>query len=146
MRTTKSASRMKVFLSYAAKDKDLAQTIGAQLSEAGFRVRDPDRDRLPAADSSAEPESEIRSADAVVVFVSPEAMTSQWVSREIEYSLGAKHLSGRLIPVVVRPTKEAPWIFSALNPVRHKRVSQTGREIIGLLSQPAHVPQVKRLA
>ena len=83
---------------------------------------------------------------AVVVFISPEAVESRSVSREIEYALGAKHLRGRLIPVVLRPTKDAPWILQSLQPVRYEGPSKTSQQIVEILSQPADVPQAKRRA
>ncbi len=56
----------------------------------------------------------MKSAEAMVVLLSPEAIESRWVSHEIEYALGAKRLQDRLIPVLVRPTKKIPWILREL--------------------------------
>jgi hypothetical protein len=58
------------------------------------------------------------------------------VSHEIEYALGAKHLRGRLIPVMIRPTKGAPWILDSLQQVRYQNPGKTGRQIVKLLVRP----------
>ena len=82
----------KVFFSYAKSDREPARKIAHQLREAGFQVWDPDEEILPGADWSSELKMALDSAGAVVVFISPDAIASRWVSHEIEYALGAKHL------------------------------------------------------
>jgi TIR domain len=133
----------KVFLSYARSDRDPAQKIGRELRQAGFEVWDPDTEILPGADWTAELKTALDSAGAVVVLISPEAIASRSVSYEIEYALGAKHLRRRLIPVTIRPTKNAPWILSSLESVEYQGPSKTGRQIIDLLSQPQDASEAK---
>jgi TIR domain len=125
----------RVFLSYASSDRDLVQKIGQELSEAGLEVWDPDQELLPGA--------ALDSASALVVFISPDAMASRWVSYEIEYALGAKHLRGRLIPVTIRRTKDAPWILDSLQSVQYKSPAKTGRQIVELLGQSHDAPEAK---
>lgn len=140
------SKKSKIFLSYARSDQEPVQQIGTLLREAGLDVWDPEHEILPGSDWTRELKSALDSSEAVVVFISPEAMESRSVSHEIEYALGAKHLSGRLIPVVLRPTKAAPWILNSLQPIRYENPAKTGREIVDLLSQPSHGPQAKRRA
>jgi hypothetical protein len=136
----------RVFLSYARSDRDLVKKIGHELSEAGLEVWDPDHDILPGSDWTGELKAALDSASALVVFISPEAMASRSVSHEIEYALGAKHLRGRLIPVTIRPTKDAPWILDSLQSVQYKSPGKTGRQIIELLAQAPHAPDAKSRA
>jgi hypothetical protein len=133
----------RVFLSYARSDRDLVQKIGQELSEAGLEVWDPDQNILPGANWSAELKAALDSASAFVLFISPEAMASRSVSYEIEYALGAKHLRGRLIPVTIRPTKDAPWILDSLKSVQYKDPGKTGRQIVELLGQSLDAPEAK---
>jgi TIR domain len=126
-----------VFLSYATSDRDAAQKIAEELRASGFRVWDPEREILPGADWNMELKRALDNSEAFVVFVSPEAMESRYLSYEIAYALGEKRFRGRLIPVVIRPTKSAPWILDALQPVRYESPSKTGRQIADLLNQPA---------
>jgi hypothetical protein len=132
-----------VFLSYARSDRDLVKKIRHELSEAGWEVWDPDQDILPGANWTVELKAALDSASALVVFISPEAMASRSVSHEIEYALGAKHLRGRLIPVTIRPTKDAPWILDSLQSVQYQSPGKTGRQIIELLAQAPNAPEAK---
>jgi hypothetical protein len=135
-----------VFLSYASSDRDVVQKIGQELSEAGLEVWDPDQNILPGANWTAELQAALDSAGALVVFISPEAMASRSVSREIEYALGAKHLRGRLIPVTIRPTKDAPWILESLQSLQYQSPVKTGRQIVELLAQSPNAPEAKSRA
>jgi hypothetical protein len=55
----------------------------------------------------------------------------------------ARHLRGRLIPVTIQATKQAPWISNFLGPVQYEDPSKTGRTIIDLLDQPKDAPEAK---
>src|SRR5580698_10281818 len=132
-----------IFFSYARNDRDVVQKIGQALSEAGLEVWDPDQKILPGADWTTELKAALDSASALVVFISPDAMASRSVSHEIEYALGAKHLRGRLIPVTIRPTKDAPWILDSLQSVRYQSLGKTGRQIVELLAESPNVPEAK---
>jgi TIR domain len=132
-----------VFLSYATSDRNTAQKIADELRGSGFRVWDPEREILPGADWTAEVKGALDKSEAFVVFISPQAMESHYLSYEIAYVLGEKRFRGRLIPVVIRPTKRAPWILESLQPVRYESPSKTGRQIANLLTQPADVAETK---
>lgn len=133
----------KVFLSYARADRDRARKLAEHLREAGLEVWDPEQELLPGSDFTSDLKEALDTAEAVVVLISPEAMESRWVSHEIEYALGAKHLRGRLIPVVIRPTKEIPWILNTLHMIRYEHPGKTSRHIVELLTQPQNAPQTK---
>ena len=132
-----------VFLSYARSDRDLVKKIRHELSEAGWKVWDSEHNILPGANWTAELKAALDSASALVVFISPDAMASRSVSHEIEYALGAKHLRGRLIPVTIRPTKDAPWILDSLQSVQYQSPGKTGRQIVELLAQAPNAPEAK---
>jgi TIR domain len=141
-----SKTGKRIFLSYHVADREPVHKIADYLSESGFPVWDPEQEILPGADWTSPLMRALDSALAMIVFVSPEAIESRWVSREIEYALGAKHLRGRLIPVILRPAKRAPWILQSLQPVRYESPAKTGRQILEILSQPVDVSQAKRSA
>jgi hypothetical protein len=135
--------REPVFFSYARSDKDLVQKVAQQLRQEGLEVWDPDERILPGANWTDELKEALESAGALVVFISPDAMASRSVSYEIEYALGARHLRGRLIPVTIRPTKDAPWILDSLQSIRYRSPKKTGRQIVQLLSQSEHAGETK---
>lgn len=138
-----SGPAKKVFLSYARADRDQARKLADRLRVAGLEVWDPEKELLPGSDF-ASLQKALETAEAVVVLVSPDAMESRSVSHEIEYALGAKHLRGRLIPVVIRPTKQAPWILNTLQMIRYEDPGKTSRHIVELLTHPQDAPQTKR--
>ncbi len=123
-----------VFLSYSGADRGVARKIAEHLREAGVQVWDPEYEILPGSDWSSLLKRALNSAEALVVLISPEAMDSRSVSQEIEYALTAKHLRGRLIPVVIRPTKDAPWILKTLPSVRYQSPRKAGKQILELRS------------
>jgi hypothetical protein len=135
-----------IFLSYASADREPALRVAENLREAGFQTWDPEREILPGSDWTSSLKKALDAALAIIVFISPAATQSRSVLREIEYALGAKHLRGRLIPVVVKPTDDAPWILQTLQPVAYQGPSKTVQQIIRLLNEPRHVSQTKRTA
>jgi len=133
----------KVFLSYARADRDRARKLAEHLREAGLEVWDPEQELLPGSDFTSDLKEALDTAEAVVVLISPDAMESRSVSHEIEYALGAKHLRGRLIPVLIRPTKEIPWILNTLHMIRYEHPGKTSQHIAELLTQPQDAPPTK---
>jgi hypothetical protein len=125
---------MKVFLSYATQDRAPVRKIATILRNAGLDVWDFATDILPGDNWAAKIQSALESSDAMVAFISPEALSSGIVSREIEYALGSKHFSGRLIPVTLKTTKEAPWILDKIQNLRYETPAKTGKRILNLLS------------
>jgi hypothetical protein len=105
---------LRVFLSYAQRDDKLAQALRAALEKGGFQVWDPAARLTPGDNWALEQGKALDDAEAMVVLLSPAALASDYVQREIDYALGEPRFKGRLIPVVVRPVKEIPWILETL--------------------------------
>jgi len=106
---------MQVFLSHSHTDAWIAARIARALTESGLEVRDPLRDTLPGDNWASEVASALEESNAMVVLLTPEAARSPYVKRDMEYALGAKNYSNRLISVVVGdrewlPAGEIPWI------------------------------------
>jgi hypothetical protein len=120
---------IQVFISHAQGDAKLARDLSRYLQAQGFRVFDPGElfpgDNLYLAIGQA-----LEASQAMVVLISPEAVSSPWVQGDIGYALGAQQFAGRLISVEVEPTEDAPWILRRL-------------KWIGVENDPAKVgPQV----
>lgn len=105
---------MRVFLSYHHKDAKKAETLRKSLESEGFQVWDPSAHLLPGEDWNKAVSEALRSAQAMIVLLSPDAVDSPWMRREIGYALGERRFEGRLIPVVVRPVDKIPWILEKL--------------------------------
>lgn len=105
----------RVFISYAQDDSAFAERVCKALVDSGLEVSDPDRDHLPGENWAREVARALEESEAMVVLLTPAAVSSPVVKRNIEYALGAKNYSNRLIPVVVGrrehfPAAEMPWI------------------------------------
>jgi hypothetical protein len=125
---------MKVFLSYADEDRVFAKDLASRLSKAGYEVWDPDREVLPGDNWPQKIGEALERAEAMIVVLSPEAVASKWIRREIEYALGSSNYAGRLIPILLRPTEEIPWILQKLKPLHvGKDRAEVGRRIVDLL-------------
>ena len=109
---------LKVFLSYADRDEKVAQALRIELEKDGFEVWDPVARLTPGDNWALEQGRALKDAEAIVVLLSPAALASDHVKREIDYALGEPRFKGRLIPVVVRPVKEIPWILETLQVLR----------------------------
>ncbi len=119
--------------------------LARALEERGHRVWDPERDLISGSDWASTLMKQMKSAEAMVVLLSPEAIESRWVSHEIEYALGAKRLQDRLIPVLVRPTKRIPWILRELQLVKlGDNPEKATQEILERLQHSQHGSQTTK--
>jgi hypothetical protein len=109
--------RARVFISHATRDSDWARRLVDQLTAAGLHAWDSSTDLLPGSDFSREVSRALDRADLLVVLISPAAVKSDWVRREIQYALGTEKFQDRLIPVLVEPTakEDVPWILNKLD-------------------------------
>lgn len=136
---------MKVFLSYAKPDEELARRIGDGLSQAGLTVWDYRREVLPGDLWSEKVTQALRGSDAMVVLLTPDAVHSEQVRWEIEYALGSQAFKNRLIPVIVgSPDKiqrdSVPWILwklQTINLPEHGNQSRAIQQIAQRLAQAA---------
>ena len=110
---------MKVFLSHSHADSPLAAKVTAALRTRGLDVWDADVQLLPGDNWAAETAQALEQSQAMVVLLTPRAVHSRHVMRDIGCALGAKSYNNRLIPVVVGdrsefPEREVPWIVRRL--------------------------------
>jgi hypothetical protein len=109
-------SRRRVFISAAPSDAPLVRELATRLQAAGVDAWNATTQALPGANLSAELGRALNQADALVVLISPDAMKSPMVRREIQFALGQERFQDRLIPVMVKqtPSEEIPWILRTL--------------------------------
>jgi len=124
-----------VFISHAEKDGTYATSLGRALADAGLRVWEPRG--VPPGDNWALKTGEaLAKADAVVVLLSPDSVASEWVRREIEFAISSPRFKGRLIPVLVRPTPEVPWILQELPQwLEADNPAAAAKKIVGFLKE-----------
>jgi hypothetical protein len=112
-----------VFLSYAESDESLAEQIADGLEGLGMNVWYDRREILPGENWADKTAKALRDSNAMVVLLTPAALRSKNVRRDIEYALGEETYRHRLIPVIVGPPeqlirkKEFPWILRSFQAV-----------------------------
>jgi hypothetical protein len=106
-----------VFISYSHRDGPIVRKILGDvlrnLPEGEFQFWDDSR-VAPGSNWAAEVAHALERSTAMVVFVSPDYLSSQWSQRELEFALTSARYAGRLIPVLLQPTPKAPWILERL--------------------------------
>jgi hypothetical protein len=121
---------MNIFISHSTADREFAEDLASRLVEAGHAVWRDGLDVSPGENIALRSGRALERSDAMIVLLSPDAVESRWVRGEIEYALSSPKFEGRLIPVVVRPTKRIPWILRTLSSVRLYRDPRRGRKLI----------------
>jgi hypothetical protein len=136
-------SNMNVFISHASKDRVLAKRVAESLKLFGFQVWDESQ-VLPGAIIAEQLTEALKSANAMVVLLTPEAVESAWVQSEISYALGKKDFKGRVIPVIAAsaeelPQEKIPWVLRKFQMINLSELgSEEGlKEIVNALQQTA---------
>jgi TIR domain len=125
---------MKVFISYAHGDRDVAQDLAKPLADSGYEVLDPAQELGPGDNWALKIGEALEACQAMIVLVSPDSAKSEWVRREIEFALGSASYEHRLISVQVRPTVNMPWILRKLPLIRlDKNRAETVKHIVDQL-------------
>ncbi len=120
---------MQVFISYAHKDEAIAKEISSQLSEAGLKVWLGARELLPGENWSLGVGKALERSNAMVVLLSPDAVKSEVVRREVAFALASPRYEERVVPVVIRPTKEVPWFLARLQAIQGFGGSRMSKQI-----------------
>lgn len=110
---------MKVFISHSRENKALAKRVGVALEQAGLDVWDEEQEILPGDNWAKKISQALEEAQAMVVLLTPEALDSTWVNREIDFALSHERFKNRLIPVLVGlddsiAMEKVPWILRHL--------------------------------
>ncbi len=129
--------RRPVFISHASGDRAFAKDVASELAKAGLSPWFSD-DLRPGDNVLLEMGRALESSDALVVLLSPEAAQSPNLTYEVGYAVGSERFANRVIPVMVRPTSEMPWILERFGIIPGgtgaKRVAQ---QIVERLAPPA---------
>jgi len=139
---------MNVFISYSDKDLKVAEKLASLLSEARMNVW-LDRNEILLGDNwSLEQGKALQRSDAMVVLVSPDSVASETVRREVAYALSSPKFEGRVVPVVVRPTTDIPWLLRTMQMIHPQgahgqAVKRMAEEIVDALAGPKNDKSVR---
>ncbi len=109
---------MKVFLSHARKDDVLARQLAARLTRAGFAVWLSDDEIAPGDNWAKKMGKALDESELMVILLTPTALRSDSLRRDIEFAIGAKKFKDRVFSIFVGSTravpKDMPWILLEL--------------------------------
>ncbi len=102
---------MQVFFSYSPVDREFAIQLAKEITSQGLRVWMSADELLPGENPWLTIGKALEHSDALVILLSPESVKSDLLTSELEYALGNQNFRDRVFPVLVRPTKQIPWIL-----------------------------------
>jgi hypothetical protein len=130
------ANDMKVFISNSEADEKWARLLHARLSEEGFEAWNSASDTAPGDNWLLKSGKALQSADAMIVLLSPDSAKSDSVRSEIEYALSSPQFRGRVIPLLIKPTEDIPWILHKLHFIRAtKDINEAVSRVIATLQK-----------
>jgi len=123
-----------IFISHAERDRAYATALGQALRDAGQRVWEP-QGVQPGENWGLKSGEALAGADVVIVLLSPDSVATEWVRREIEFAISSPRFKGRLIPILLRPTRDVPWILRELPQwLESNDPTRAAKEIVNILS------------
>jgi TIR domain len=117
-----------VFLSHASADRRTAERIVAELRRCGIKVWYSRTNLRGAQAWHDEIGKALGRCDWLVVILTPAAVRSEWVRREVTYALIQKRYRERIVPLLVKPCRHRrlSWTLAGLQMVSFRRSFRVG--------------------
>ena len=108
-----------VFLSHSSEDRPFVETLANVLGGHGIAYWHSDVNILGAQMWHDEIGTALRRCDWFVLVLSPDAVESKWVKRELLYSLQQDRFEARIAPLLYRPCSpdDLSWTLSQFQTV-----------------------------
>ena len=132
---------MKVFISYAPVDAELARRVADVLRASGFQVWDNSQ-ILPGDNWGAKLAEALQDSEAMVVLLTPNSLRSPNIQFEVGYALGNRDYKDRVVPVIAAPPEQLPdedipWVLNRFQVIHLNDEDRDGEG----LQRIAHVLQ-----
>jgi hypothetical protein len=135
---------MRVFISHAQEDARLARELRSHLAEAGADVWLADAEVLPGQNLALEAGKALQRSNALVVLLSPAAVESKYVRSEVAFALASPKFEGRVVSVLVKPTKGIPWFLRTLPIIRPSSGNRPPlKELAGRVLEALATPMIE---
>lgn len=113
---------MKVFITHSHGNRPLVRQVVKTLKQAGLDVWDDEYDTYSSDNWAKITGEALEQSDAMVVLVTPDALDSLIVHRDIAFALGNKKFAYRVVPVLVgvdrsEAWEKLGWIIHHLDPI-----------------------------
>lgn len=123
-----------LFLSHAHQDEDLALRLAADLRRHGVRVWISERHITPSRQWLDEIGRALDRCDWFAVLLTPAAVTSLWVQREVYFALEQKRYGGRIVPLLVTKCniKKLAWPLTAIQMIDFTPYPRGVRDLLAI--------------
>jgi hypothetical protein len=103
-----------VFISHSRHDRKAAERVAKVIRDEGYDAW-WDEEIRPGSNWAEGIAEALNRSQAIVMLISPDFIKSDWAQKEIEYALSGEKFNRRVIPVLLKPTAQFPWILDRLN-------------------------------
>jgi glyoxylase-like metal-dependent hydrolase (beta-lactamase superfamily II) len=127
-----------IFLSHAHQDHSLTLRLARTLNDHGLRPWYSERHIPGAKQWLDEIGAALDRCDWFVVLLTPSAVRSKWVKRELTYALNQDRYEDRIVPLLVEPCDYAKlaWPLAALQLIPFQRHTPGCKSLFQLWSVP----------
>ena len=113
---------MKVFITHSHGNRPLVRQVVKTLKQAGLDVWDDEYDTYPSDNWAKVTGEALEQSDAMVVLITPDALDSVIVSRDIGFALSNIQFAYRVVPVLVGvehsvASEKLGWIMHHLDSI-----------------------------
>lgn len=110
---------VEVFLSHSSKDKRFLKRLAAILRSQDIRVWFSEHGIRGAAQWHDEIGAALARCDWMIVVLSPAAIASRWVKREVTHAIEEPRFDGRIIPVRISvcAAKDLSWVLPQIQTI-----------------------------
>jgi TIR domain-containing protein len=133
---------VEAFLSHASQDRRFANRLLELLNQHGISTFYSKRSLRGAQQWHDEIGAALARCDWFLLILSPAAVASRWVKRELLYALESDRYDRRIVPLLYRPCQpdKLSWTLSGLQQIDFRRRFSDGcRELLAVwkLSDPS---------
>lgn len=130
---------MDVFISHSAADEKFARELASELNRRRFTAWS-DAEVLPGDNWATRAGKALENSEAMVLLLSPDWVKSPRLSNDLQYALGSPRYEGRVIGLVIRPTREIPWILEHLHLIlKTDAPEKAANEVVRFLTRKREV-------
>lgn len=134
-----------VFLTYSLQDEKKAAGIRDELCRHGLNVW-WDAELPPGAKWAHEVGRALDQSEGMIALVSPHAMASDLVRRELDHAICHENFRDRIFPVIIEPTANVPGYFSLLKVFDITKNRSQGLKSVAQAIKAAHEAQKRGAA
>lgn len=127
-----------IFISYSRRDLDFVQALVNKLRRRNFRVWMDKSDIKPGSNWQEAIKTSVSASDALIAFISPDSVDSEWVGIEIDEALDQ---GITVIPYVYR-SADLPLRLKKINAIFHKDGEEVAFEqLVTALPETARIQE-----